>query len=131
MKKDIPFPPVENVLIAIAKDDVDSFWKVYILNRNKFDLKDVFIRSKGYGILDGDEQKTSVLRHHFPVLASMEYALIEPIDPGVFHLNNEYWISYFVDGQIFDKKFIFVPDSITDSNLSFIPELNTQGVLHK
>ena len=131
MKKDISFPPVENVLIVIAKDDADSFWKVYILNRNNFALKDVFIRSKGYGKLDGDEQKTSVLRHHLPILNPLEHALIEPIDPAVFHLTNEYWLSYFVDEQIFDKKFIFVPDSISDANLSFIPELNTQGILHK
>lgn len=131
MKKDIQFPSVENVLVAIVKDDADSFWKVYVLNRNNFALKDVFIRSKGFGNQDGNEQKTSVLRHHFPLIGPMEYAMVEPIDPGVFHLNNEYWISYFVDGQIFDKKFLFVPDSITDSNLSFIPELNLQGVLHK
>jgi hypothetical protein len=131
MKKDIQFPPVENVLIAVAKNGDDSFWKVYIINRNNFSLKDVFIRSKGYGIYEGDEQKTSVLRHHFPLLEAMEHALIEPIDPAVFHLNNEYWISYFVEGQVFDKKFIFVPDSITDNNLSYIPELNTKGILHK
>ena len=131
MKKDIPFPPVENVLIAVVKDNEDSFWKVHILNRNDFPLKNVFIQSKGYGKQDGDEQKTSVLRHHIPIIGSNEYALIEPIDPGVFHLTNQYWISYFVDNQIYDKKFIFVPDSITENNLSFIPELNLPGVLHK
>jgi len=58
------------------------------------------------------------------------HALIEPIDPSVFHLTNEYWVSYFIDGRIFDKKFIFVPDTITEKNLTFITEIDTKGVLH-
>ncbi len=56
--------------------------------------------------------------------------LIEPIDPGVFHLNNEYWVSYYIGSQIFDKRFVFVPDSIREENISFIKELEMEGVLH-
>ena len=57
-------------------------------------------------------------------------ALVEPIDPAVFHLNNEYWVSYYIGTQIYDKRFIFVPDTICEENLSFIPELELKGVLH-
>ena len=60
----------------------------------------------------------------------MSSTLIEPIDPTVFHLNNEYWLSYYVGAQIFDKRFLFVPDSIREENISFIKELNMEGVLH-
>jgi hypothetical protein len=56
--------------------------------------------------------------------------LIEPIDPAVFHLNNEYWVSYYVGRQIFDKRFVFVPDTICEGNISFIKELEMEGVLH-
>src|SRR5690606_17606639 len=108
----------------------DSFWHVYLLNRNDFGLKDIFVRSKGYGVNQGEEQQTSTLRHHISSLGPKEHILIEPIDPAVFHLNNEYWLSYYVDGQIYDKKFIFVPDSILEKNLIFIPELNREGILH-
>jgi hypothetical protein len=133
MKKDITFLPVEGVSIAIArnKNELDQFvWNVYLLNKNKFDIKDILISSKGYGILDGLEQQTSVLRHHISGLGAGEHILVEPIDPAIFHLNNEYWLSYFVNGQIFDKKFIFVPDSIIETNLIFIPDLNMEGILH-
>jgi hypothetical protein len=57
-------------------------------------------------------------------------ALIEPIDPAIFHLNNEYWVSYYIGRQIFDKKFVFVPDAIREENISFIKELDMEGVLH-
>jgi len=52
------------------------------------------------------------------------------IDASLFHLNNEYWVSYFVGNQIYDKKFIFVPESIIEQNLIHVPILNMQGVLH-
>jgi hypothetical protein len=129
MKKDIAFPKIENVLVTVAKDN--DTWNVYLLNRNDKTLDTVLVTSKGYGNLEGEDQKTSTLRHMIPQLEPNEYALIEPIDPQVFHLNNEYWVSFFIDGQLFDKKYIFVPDSIVKNNLSFIPELNMEGVLHE
>ena len=129
MKKDIKIPKIEDVLVAVAKDG-DS-WRVYLLNRNRSKLETVMVTSKGYGEKQGEEQKTSVLRHMIPHLESGEYALIESIDPQVFHLNNEYWVSFFIDGQLYDKKYIFVPDSIVKENLSFISELEMEGVLHE
>lgn len=129
MKKDIQFPPVKDVYFTVAKDGKD--WKVYLINRGSDVLENVMITSKGYGEKDGIKQETSVLRHGFPVLDVGEYAMVELIDPQVFHLNNEYWLSFFIGRQVFDKKYIFVPDSISENNLSFIPELNLQGVLHQ
>lgn len=133
MKKDIPFIPVEGISIAVArqKNELDQFiWNVYLLNKNEFGIKDILISSKGYGRQDGEEQQTSILRHHISALGAGEHIVVEPIDPAIFHLNNEYWVSYFVEGQIFDKKFIFVPESIIEKNLTFIPELDLEGILH-
>ena len=88
------------------------------------------ITSRGYGEKNKEEQKTSTLRHMIPYLDPGMYALVEPIDKSVFHLNNEYWVSYFIDGQVYDKKFIFVPDTILPENLIFIEELEMKGILH-
>lgn len=129
MKKDIQFLPVKDVYFTVAREGED--WKVFLINRSQDILENVMITSKGYGEKDGKKQQTSVLRHAIPKLEAGEYALIEPIDPQVFHLNNEYWLSFFIDTQVFDKKYIFVPDSISEDNLSFIPELNLQGILHQ
>jgi hypothetical protein len=133
MKKDIAFLPVEGVSIAVAREKNElneDMWNVYILNRNNFVISDVVIRSKGYGSGEGEAQQTSTLRHHIKGLDPQTHILIEPIDPSLFHLYNEYWVSYFVKTQVFDKKFIFVPDSIVEDNLIYIPRLKTQGVLH-
>jgi hypothetical protein len=130
MIKDIPKPQVENVWLVIAKEGEED-WKVYLINRNDQPLHTVLITSKGYGEKSGKEQKTSVLRHMIPHLEAGEYALIEPVDSSVFHLNNEYWVSYFIDKQLYDKKYIFVPDSIKEENLVYINELDKKGVLHR
>lgn len=130
MKKDIDFKPVENVFLTVAKEKEGEMWKVYLLNRNRETITNVMITSKGYGEKNGEKQETSILRHAIPHVEPGEFALIEPIDPGVFHLNNEYWVSFFIGKQIYDKKYIFVPDSIKDENLSYIKELNQNGILH-
>ena len=128
MKKDISFIPVKNVHVVIAK--TEEGWKAYLINRRKEKLENVMITSRGYRENKSEKQKTSILRHMIPELPANDHALIEPIDESVFHLNNEYWVSYFLHGQVFDKKFIFLPDSIVDENLTFIEELKMKGILH-
>ena len=103
---------------------------MFIINRSQEKLENVMITSKGYGEMDKEQQKTSVLRHMIPYLEPGMHALIEPIDASVFHLNNEYWVSYFINKQVYDKKFIFVPESIIEDHLVFIEELEMKGILH-
>ncbi len=133
MIRDINIPEVKNVTLAVArKKDIAGAdeWKVYLINNNDYALENTLVASKGYGEKDGEEQRTSILRHFLETIPPVSTTLIEPIDPAVFHLNNEYWLSYYVDKQIFDKRFTFVPDSICEQNLSFIKELETEGILH-
>ena len=129
MIKDIPNPKVSDVVMAVAKEGQDE-WKVYLINRSKDVLHTVLVNSRGYGEKDGTEQKTSTLRHMIPHLEAGEYGLVEPLDSSVFHLNNEYWLSYFIDKQLFDKKYIFLPDSVKEDNLLYIKELDKMGILH-
>ncbi len=128
MKKDIDFSPVKNVHVAICK--TTDGWRAYLLNRSDEMIENVMITSRGYGEFKSEKQKTSVLRHVIPHVEPKEFALIETVDKSVFHLNNEYWVSYYINRQVFDKKFIFLPDSIVDKNLTTIAELDLQGILH-
>ncbi|WP_100630182.1 hypothetical protein [Algoriphagus formosus] len=132
MKKDIDFSPVTGVKLAIAKTETESGedWAVYIINLNLIELKNVMITSKGYGELEGEQRKTSTLRHLIEELGAQTVAKIEPIDPAVFELTNEFWVSYYILDQIFDKKFIFTPGSFHPSLQRMIPELGLEGVLH-
>lgn len=133
MKKDIEIPRVENVTLAVAREKnlLDQYeWKVYLINNNSFPIENTLVASKGYGEKNGETQRTSTLRHFLDIVPAQGTAVIEPIDPSVFHMNNEYWVSYYVDTKIYDKKFVFVPDTICDANIILVKELQLEGVLH-
>lgn len=132
MKKDIDFSPVTGVKLAIAKEETatGTEWAVYIINLNMIELKNVMITSKGYGEINGEVKKTSVLRHMLNELGEQAVAKVESIDPTVFALNNEFWVSYYILDQIFDKKFIFTSGSFDSKFIKMIPEIGLEGVLH-
>ncbi len=132
MKKDLPENIVEDIFIAIVLESAapdHKNWRVYLINQKEVIIKNVLITSKGYGIKNGENVKTSVLRHMFEQLAPNSFVAVELIDEQVFGLSNEYWVSYYIDGTIFDKKFIFLPESIIESNLIRIPVVNKPGVM--
>lgn len=132
MKKDIDFQPVTGVKLAIAKEinPTGTEWAVYIINLNLIELNTVMITSKGYGELNGEPRKTSILRHLIEELGPQSVAKVEPIDPAVFSLTNEFWVSYYIMGQIFDKKFIFTSGSFDPGFIRYIPEIGLEGILH-
>lgn len=133
MKKDIEIPEVKNVTLAVAREKNllnQDEWKVYLINKNQFPIENTLVASKGYGEKEGEQQRTSTLRHFLETVPAEGVALVEPIDAKLFHLNNEYWVSYYIGSQIYDRRFVFVPDSICEENLTFIKELEKEGVLH-
>ncbi|WP_181306711.1 hypothetical protein [Rufibacter sp. XAAS-G3-1] len=133
MKKDIDFHQVEGVSVAIARELNElglEEWNVYFINNNDFYLENVLISSKGYGEQDGQEVKTSVLRHMFDQMSPKSVLQVEPIDPALFQLTNEYWVSYYIGRNIHDKRFVFVPGSVVEENLIHISILEKEGILH-
>jgi len=132
MKKDIPENIVEDIAVAVVLEGEtpeSKDWNVYIINLKDIGIETVLITSKGYGLKDGNEVKTSTLRHVVDLLKPQSFAKIEAIDEQVFGLNNEYWVSYYIGKEIFDKKFIFLPESIVESNLIKVPLVNKPGVV--
>ncbi|SHM09391.1 hypothetical protein [Mucilaginibacter sp. OK098] len=132
MIKDLPKNVVKDIAIAVAleKESVESkIWYVYLINLKNIPIENVLITSKGYGEKDGVPVKTSVLRHMIPVVESNSFKLIEPIDEQTFGLNNEYWLSYYIGKDIYDKKFIFLPESIVEMNFTRLPVINKVGVM--
>ena len=134
MKSDLPENIVEDVAITVAlvgeTPEIGS-WVVYIVNFKNEPITNILITSKGYGEIDGKQVKTSLLRHSIGDLAANSFATVEAIDPAVFGLTNEYWLSYYIGKEIYDKKFIFLPESIVENNLIRIPILNKPGVMIK
>lgn len=132
MKKDLPENIVEDISIAVVLENVtpsDKVWNVYLINEKKLPLINVIVSSKGYGEKDGVEVKTTVLRHFLGDIEANTSRKIEAIDPQVFGLTNEYWLSYYIDKTIYDKKYIFLPESIVDENLIKVPLVNKAGIV--
>ena len=131
MKKDIEFPEVTGIKIAIAKslkEKGESEWAVYLINQNLIELENVMIVSKGYET-GAEGRKTSTLRHMIEKLEGNSFARVEPIDPAVFSLTNEFWVSYFILNKLFDKKFQVAP--FKEFELGRIEELDMDGVYAK
>ena len=131
MKGDLNIPKVIGVEVAaVQRKENRDFWDILLINRNIYPLQNILVSSKGYGDLNGKAQKTSTLRHLIEMLSPNSYTKIEPIQKNVFHLTNEYWVSYYLHEDIYDKKFIFLPESIQNKYVIKIPGFELQGVLH-
>jgi hypothetical protein len=131
MIKDIHYPEVTDIAVAVVKDETPEgdAWTVYLLNLKEIDITGVLVSSKGYGEKDGEEVKTSTLRHFIDGMPAKSYAKIEPIMENVFSLSNEYWVSFYVGNVIHDKKFIFLPETISEQFFTLVPVLNKKGVM--
>jgi hypothetical protein len=130
MIKDIVFPEVEDIAIAIVQEieGLDEFY-VYLVNMKFADIHNVLVVSSGYGDVDEKRVKTSTLRHFVEEVKQHSFVKIEPIQKEVFGLSNEYWLSFTLNGQMFDKQFIFLPETIIEANFTAVPLVNKKGVV--
>jgi hypothetical protein len=132
MRKDIDDPKVEGVAMAVVpeQDEAgDPAWYVYLINLRKEPLENVLVSSRGYGELQGEVRKTSEMRHYLETLAPQSWARIERIVEEVFGLSNQYWLSFYLEGTIHDKKYIFLPDSIQEEHFTDLPLMGRRGVM--
>lgn len=135
MRKDIEIPVVENISVAVIKEwneeKTAEIFNVYLLNFKKEGIKNVLVSSKGYGEnkATGERINTSILRHFLGDVEGKSYIKIEPIIEEVFGISNEYWVSFSQGGKMYDKKFIFLPETIIQDNFKSVPLLEKDGVI--
>lgn len=134
MREELMGPKVEKVGVAVVRqigELGEPEYNVYLLNLRDDIMEGIIITSKGYGnnANTGEKVETSMLRHSLELLLPNEAAKIEPIMEEVFGLANEYWVSFYVDGVMYDKKFVFLPETISEPNMKLIPQLGETGVM--
>jgi hypothetical protein len=134
MREELMGPKVEKVGVAVVQQintDNQLEYNVYLLNLRDDIMEGIIINSTGYGenVNTGEKIKTSTLRHCIEVLLPNEAARIEPIMDDVFGISNEYWVSFWIDDVLYDKKFIFPPETICEKNLKEIKILGAKGIL--
>ncbi len=134
MRKDIPDNKVENVAVAVIREKEKgkaSFWQVYLINYQHTALEQVLISSKGQGTLKGVQRKSSVLRQAFGDIEPQSFVGIEILPEELLSFSNEYLVSYWQHGKLFDKKYIFVPGSISKQLIVKVPLLDKSGIMIK
>lgn len=134
MREELLGPKVENVRMIVVpelneENTIQHY--VYLLNLRDDIMEGIIINSRGYGmnVNTGEQVKTSTLRHCLEVLLPNEAAKIEPIMEELFGLTNEYWVSFWADDVMYDKKFIFLPETINEANMRDIPAFGRKGIM--
>lgn len=131
MKKDIEIPVAKDVYVAIIREWNEEFldkdWIAYIINNRVAPIELTMVVSKGY---EGD-RKTSIMRHSFGEVAAKSYKKIEVVQEDVLALNNEFYVTYYADNKLFEKRFLFEKNTVKESNLVTIPILDKDGIYAK
>lgn len=131
MKKDIEIPEVEGVYVAAVREKHEEYqsmdWNAYLINDRNTAIETVLIVTKGYD----DKDVTSTMRHTIKVLPPKSYAKVEFLQDDVLKLNNEFSVSFFAEGKMFHKKFIFKKNTIHEKAVQDLPVMTKKGVLLK
>lgn len=129
MKKDIQIPEVNDVYVAAVKVYNEDFktdeWTAYLINDKDIDLEMALIVSKGF---DG-KKETSTIRHKLEKLPAKSFAKIEFIQEEVLALNNQFQITFFVKGKMYEKQYLFKKNSVNKNALRDLPIIPEKGVL--
>lgn len=135
MKKDIEIPKAENVFVTAINEWNDDFqeytWYVYLVNENADPLEMAIINSRAYGMIDGEQRKTGTFRHVFADVPANGAIKVELLENNVLQLNNEFVVSYYLNGVLYDKTFLFRTNTINVNATSEIPSIDRNGVVVK
>lgn len=132
MKKDINPPKVKGVAVAVVEEENNlkqKEWNAYLINMKDTKIEGVLVSSKGYGTIDGKEKTTAMLRHFLDELKPNSYKKIEGLTKDLLSISNEFWVSFFENKKMFDKKYIFLAESVLEENFTNIPLIDKKGVL--
>ena len=134
MREELLGPKVEGVAVAVVKqigEDNDTIYNVYLINLREDIIEGIIITSEGFGVNveTGEKIKTSSLRHSMELMLPNEAAKIEPIMEEVFGMTNQYWVSFWINDVMYDKKYIFLPETIQEKNMRMIPSIGLEGVI--
>tara|TARA_B110000459_G_scaffold164677_1_gene181987 strand:- start:4 stop:399 length:396 start_codon:yes stop_codon:yes gene_type:complete len=129
LKKDIHIPEVKDVYIAVVQEYNETYkvldWNAYIINNKSVCLDMVIIVTKGYS----KDKITTTFRKKIDALPAKSFAKIEMIQEDVLSMNNVFNVSFFEDNKIYEKRFEFQKNTISESFLDDIPLMRLKGVL--
>lgn len=129
MRKNIEIPLAQNVyIVAIREWDQDflaQHWNIYLANDQPEEFATVWVVSRG----KDKDRLTTTLRHPLGDVKAKTVVKIEFISTQVLSFTNEYLVTFFVGNKLFERTYVFEPNTISEKNIVSIPILNCEGVL--
>lgn len=129
MKKDIEIPVAKDVYVAAIYEWNDEFlskeWNTFIINNRTTKIDMVLVVSKGF---DGD-RRTSVMRHSLGTIEAKSFKKVELLLEDVLTLSNEFFVTYFADNKIYEKRFLFEKNTISENTPTTISLIEKNGIL--
>lgn len=131
MKKDIEISVAKDVHVAIIHELNDEFlskdWNAYIINGRSTPIEMVLVVSKGF---EGD-RKTATMRYSIGSVGAKSSKRIETIQEEVLALNNEFFVTFFVEDKLYERRFVFPKNSVKQSAVKPVPIIKRDGILAK
>lgn len=131
MIKDIEIPKVKNVHIVAIYEWNEEFtsqqWVVYLINNRADTISMAMVMSRG----KSDDKKTSTLRHSLGDLAPQTSHKVELITKDVLGFTNEYLITFFAENKLYERRFVFDPNTIIEENTTDVPVIDVKAVVAK
>lgn len=135
MKKDIKIPVVENVYMAVMQEWNDDFmektWYAYLINDSYDKLETVIVVSNATGVINGEERKTSMMRHIFTEVPANSAIKIEMLEETVLQLHNSFMVTFFKNNMLFDRNYVFIAGTINEEDTVELPVIAKDGILVK
>jgi len=129
MKKDIEIPIAKEVYVAIIYEWNDEFlskdWNAYVINGRNTPIEMVLVVSKGFEA----DRKTSTMRHGIGSIAPNSFKKIELVPEDVLQLNNEFFVTFYAEDKLYERRFVFPKNSVKQSDIIPIPIIERDGVL--
>ena len=131
MLKDIKEEEVKDIGIAVVKESsAQDDWKVYLINLSDKRLENVIINSTGFGVDSHNSSiHTATFRHYIESIKPRTAIAFETLIEEIFQLSNRFWLSYYINKTIYERKYEFVPGSIAKEFFISVPFTGKQGVM--
>ena len=132
MRKDIIIPQTDDVYMAMVYEFNDVHrtmdWYAYLVNESDMDLETVLITSTGWI----SDVKSSELKHKIDHLPKQSFAKVEYVLETLLEvMHNQFFVTFFADGKMYDKTFVFKKNTAIESKLENLSFLDKKGVICK
>jgi hypothetical protein len=71
------------------------------------------------------------MRHGKGLVGAKSYEKIEMVQEDVLALDNEFFVTFFANDVLYERRFLFEKNTVNEQNLITIPLIDKEGVLAK